>query len=205
MAVKAGTYKGRSAEERTAERSARLLEATLEVWGRDGGPKVTMTRICAEAGLTERYFYESFDGLDAALRAVMDDIAEQIADRSVAALAAATGDPTERVRAGIGAFVEILTDDPRKGRVAIVESMSIDALRPHRAELLRRFAELSAHEARGLYGVEAWDEVEGRIAATMFIGGVAELVTAWIEGVLEADPQMIVDAATHHFTSTAHR
>ncbi|KAA1380268.1 TetR/AcrR family transcriptional regulator [Aeromicrobium fastidiosum] len=205
MAVKAGTYKGRSAEERTAERRARLLEATLEVWGRDGGPKVTMTRICAEAGLTERYFYESFDGLDAALRAVMDGIAEQIADRSVAALGAATGDPTERVRAGIGAFVEILTDDPRKGRVAIVESMSIDALRPHRAELLRRFAELAAHEARGLYGVEAWDEVEGRIAATMFIGGVAELVTAWIEGVLEADPQMIVDAATHHFTSTAHR
>ena len=205
MAVKAGTYKGRSAEERTAERRARLLEATLEVWGRDGGPKVTMTRICAEAGLTERYFYESFDGLDAALKAVMDDIAAQIAERSVAALAAAEGTPAERVRAGIGAFVQILTDDPRKGRVAIVESLSIDALRPHRARLLREFAELAAREARELYGAEAWSEVEGRLAATMFIGGVAELVTAWIEGTLEASPAHIVDAATHHFTATAHR
>ena len=205
MAVKAGTYRGLTAEQRLADRRARLVEATLEVWGRDGGPRVTMTRICAEAGLTERYFYESFDGLDAALTAVMDDIAAQIAERSVAALAAAAGGPAERVRAGIGAFVEILTDDPRKGRVAIVESVSLDALRPHRAELLRQFAELAAREARALYGEQAWSETEGALAATMFIGGVAELVTAWIEGTVEATPDDIVDAATHHFTATAHR
>jgi len=205
MAVKAGTYRGMTAEQRLADRRARLVEATLEVWGRDGGPRVTMTRICAEAGLTERYFYESFDGLDAALAAVMDAIAAEIAERSVAALASTGGGPGERVRAGIGAFVEILTDDPRKGRVAIVESVSIDALRPHRAELLRQFAELSAREARELYGAEAWSEAEGRLAATMFIGGVAELVTAWIEGTVQATPDDIVDAATHHFTATAHR
>jgi AcrR family transcriptional regulator len=205
MAVKAGTYRGRTAEQRVSDRRARLVEATLEVWGRDGGPKVTMTRVCAEAGLTERYFYESFDHLDAALIAVMDDIAGQIAERSVAALSAADGGPADRVRAGIGAFVEILTDDPRKGRVAIVEAISIDALRPHRAELLRRFAELSAREARELYGAAAWGESEGRMAATMFIGGVAELVTAWIEGTLTVTPDAIVDAATHHFTATAHR
>lgn len=205
MAVKAGTYRGMSAEQRRADRRARLLEATLEVWGRDGGPRVTMTRICAEAGLTERYFYESFDGLDAALVAVMDGIADEIAERTVAALEAAEGGPAERVRVSIGEFVRILTDDPRKGRVAIVESVSLDALRPHRAELLRRFAELSAHEARELYGPEAWSETEGRMAATMFIGGVAELVTAWIEGRIEATPDEIADAATHHFTATAHR
>ncbi len=205
MAVKAGTYRGVSAEQRVAERRARLVEATLEVWGRDGGPKVTMTRVCAEAGLTERYFYESFDGLDAALTAVMDDIAAQIAEASVAALGSTEGGPTERVRAGIGAFVQILTDDPRKGRVAIVESVSIDALRPHRAELLRQFAALSAHEARELYGPEAWSETEGTMAATMFIGGVAELVTAWIEGAIDASPADIVEAATHHFIATAHR
>ncbi|KQX74072.1 TetR/AcrR family transcriptional regulator [Aeromicrobium sp. Root472D3] len=205
MAVKAGTYRGMSAEQRTADRRARLVEATLEVWGRDGGPKVTMTRVCAEAGLTERYFYESFTGLDDALAAVMDDIAAQIAERSVAALEAAAGTPEQRVRAGIGAFVQILTDDPRRGRVAIVESLSIDALRPHRARLLRQFAELAAHEARDLYGPQAWSEVEGHLAATMFIGGVAELVTAWIEGTLAASPGQIVDAATHHFTATAHR
>lgn len=164
-----------------------------------------MTRICAEAGLTERYFYESFSGLDAALLAVMEGIAEEIAEATVSTLTETEGGPTERVRASIGAFVRILTDDPRKGRVAIVESASLDALRPRRAELLRQFAQLSALEARELYGPEAWTDVEGQLAATMFIGGVAELVTGWLQGVLEASPQAIVEAATRNFTATAHR
>lgn len=205
MAVRAGQYRGVSAQDRRADRHARLLAATLEVWGRDGGPTVTMTRICAEAGLTERYFYQSFACLDDALIEVMEGIAAEIAERTVATLDSTEGGPADRVRASIGAFVKILTDDPRKGRVAIVESASLVALRPRRAELLRQFAELSAREARELYGPKAWSRPEGEMAATMFIGGVTELVTAWIEGKLEASPDGIVDAATHHFTVTSHR
>ncbi|MEJ7634874.1 TetR/AcrR family transcriptional regulator [Aeromicrobium sp.] len=205
MAVKAGTYRGMSAEQRRTERRSRLLDATLEVWGREGGPPVTMTRICVEAGLTERYFYESFDGLDAALIAVMDGIADEIEERTVTVLDRAAGGPAERVRAGIGEFIRILTEDPRKGRVTIVESMAVEALRVRRAELLRRFADLAAHEARELYGLEAWSEPEGQMVATMFIGGVAELVTGWIEGTVEANPEQIADAAAHHFVATAHR
>ena len=192
MAVKHGTYRGVSAPDRRIARRVRLLDATLEVWGRDGGPPLTMTRVCAEAGLTERYFYESFAGLDEAMIAVMECIADEIAERTVSALETTDGDPTARVRSAIGAFVRILTDDPRKGRVAIVESARLEALR------LRR-------EARALYGPRAWTESEGRLAATMFIGGVAELVTAWIEGTLEVSPDEIVQAATHHFTTTGHR
>jgi AcrR family transcriptional regulator len=205
MAVKQGRYRGVSSEDRRTDRRSRLLAATLEVWGREGGPPVTMTRICVEAGLTERYFYESFSGLDAALLAVMEGIAEEIAEATVSTLEQTGGGPTERVRASIGAFVRILTEDPRKGRVAIVESASLDALRPRRAELLRQFAQLSAHEAGELYGPEAWTDVEGQLAATMFIGGVAELVTGWLQGAIEASPEAIVEAATHNFTATAHR
>lgn len=194
-----------SADDRRAARRVRLLDAALEVCGREGGPRVTMTRICAEAGLTERYFYETFDHLDAALIAVLERIADEITERTVGALASTEGGPTERVRAAIGAFVQILTDDPRKGRVAIIEAAALDALRPRRAELLRQFAELAAREARELYGPQAWSDVEGQMAATMFIGGVAELVKAWIDGTIAASPEDVVEAATHHFTMTAHR
>ncbi len=198
-------YRGVSATERKVARRVGLLDATLEVWGRDGGLPLTMTRVCAEAGLTERYFYESFASLGEAQIAVMERIADEIAERTVEALGTTDGGPTERVRAALGAFVQILTDDPRKGRVAIVESASSDTLRPRRSALLRQFVELAAREARALYGPQAWSEAEGRLAATMFIGGVAELVTTWLEGALEASPDDIVEAATHHFTATAHR
>lgn len=205
MAVKQGRYRGVSSDDRRADRRRRLLAATLEVWGREGGPPVTMTRICAEAGLTERYFYESFSGLDAALIAVMESIADEIAAATVSTLADTPGGPTERVRASIGAFVRILTDDPRKGRVAIVESAALDALRPRRSELLRQFAQLSVIEARELYGPQARTDLDGQLAATMFIGGVAELVTGWLEGALQATPEEIVEAATLSFTATTHR
>ncbi len=205
MAVKDGVYGGVSAEERKLARRTKLLDATLEVWGRKGGPPVTMTRVCAEAGLTERYFYESFAGLGQAQIGVVQRVAAEIAECTVAALESTPGDPTDRVRAAINAFVQILTDDPRKGRVAIVESASVESVRGTRAQMLREFVDLAAREARELYGPQAWSEVEGRLAATMFIGGLAELVTTWLEGSLAATPDDIVEAATHHFTTTAHR
>lgn len=164
-----------------------------------------MTRICAEAGLTERYFYENFSGLNQALLAVLDRIAAEIAERSVTAIESTAGDATDRVRAAIAAFVQILTDDPRKGRVAIVESTSLDILRRRRNELLRRFANLAAFEARELYGPKAWNEAEGEMVGLLFVGGLAELVSAWIDEEIDASPNDIVEAATHHFTVTAHR
>ncbi|MGZ5422879.1 MAG: TetR/AcrR family transcriptional regulator [Aeromicrobium sp.] len=205
MAIKAGVYRGVTAADRAADRRERLFEATLEVWGRDGGPSVTMTRICAEAGLTERYFYENFSGLNQALLAVLDRIAAEIAERSVTAIESTAGDSTDRVRAAIAAFVQILTDDPRKGRVAIVESTSLDVLRRRRNELLRQFANLAAFEARELYGAKAWNKAEGEMVGLLFVGGLAELVRAWIDDEIDASPNDIVEAATHHFTATAHR
>jgi AcrR family transcriptional regulator len=200
----ARSYRGVAAPERLARRRAQLLEATLDLWGDPERPRVTMTGVCQRAQLTERYFYESFGHLDDALAAVLEQIADEIERTTVAALATAGGDPTDRVRASISAFVRILTDDPRKGRAAIVESAHVAATREHRERLLRRFARLSAREARRLYGPEAWGEPEGAFAATMFVGGVALLVTSWLDGTLPATPEAIVEAATRNFVATAH-
>lgn len=199
MAVQSGTYRGVSAEDRAAERRERLLEATLAVWADPTGTRPTMTRICAEAGLTERYFYESFRSLDDALTAVMDRIATEIEEVSLAAGDAAGDDPAARARASVLAFVEYLTADPRKGRVAIIEAGAMPGLRARRTQLLRHFAHRSAQEARDIYGVGGWGPREGEIAGLLFIGGMAELVSAWLDGSLEATPEELVDAATTMF------
>ena len=205
MAVKAGVYGGRTHEERRRDRRERLLDAVLTVWGgADAGP-VTMTRVCAEAGLSERYFYEQFANLDAALLAVLEQVAQEIAVTSVAALEQTDGDPRSRARAGIAAFVQILTDDPRKGRVALIQSMTLPSLRARRAELLRDFVTLTVEKAEALHGESAWTGPEGRLAATLFIGGIAQLVTDWIEDALPATPDELVDAATYLYEATAHR
>ena len=197
MAVQSGTYRGLSAAERTADRRARLLEATLDVWA-DPTTTVTMTRVCQRAGLTERYFYESFRSLEDALVAVMDQVATEIEERSRAAADVAGDDPAARVRASVQAFVDLVAADPRRGRVAIIEAGANPALRPRRTKLLRDFAHRAAAEARELYDLR-WSEAEGEMAGLLFIGGMAELVTAWLDGSLEATPEQLVEAATAAF------
>ncbi|CAN5128666.1 TetR/AcrR family transcriptional regulator [soil metagenome] len=198
MAVQSGVYRGVSAEDRAADRRARLLDATLSVWA-DPQVRTTMTAVCAEAGLSERYFYESFGGLDEALTAVLDAVAAEIEAARVAATEAAGDDPTSAVYAAVTSFVQMLVDDPRKGRVAIIEASAMPALRPRRTALLRHFAHLAAESAAELLGTRASDPVSDEIAGLIFIGGMAELVTAWLEGALEATPTELVDAASRSF------
>ena len=64
-----------------------------------------MTAICANANLTERYFYESFRNRDELLVTVIDGIADEIRTVTLAAMEAADGDPREQIRAGIDAFI----------------------------------------------------------------------------------------------------
>jgi len=198
MAVQSGVYRGVPAEERVAERRARLMEATLAVWA-DPGRRTTMTAICAEAALTERYFYESFSGLDEALRAVMEAIASEIETTTLEAAEQAGDDPAARTRATLDAFIALLRDDPRKGRVAIVEAAAVPELRQRRTELLRHFAHRSAEEARTMLGLPRRSTAEDEIAGLLFIGGMAELVTAWLDGAVDAAPEDIVEAASRGF------
>jgi AcrR family transcriptional regulator len=195
MAGQSGVYRGVSAAERAATRRTQLLEAALAVWA-DPGTRTTMTAVCAAAGLSERYFYESFSGLDALLEAVMNEIAAEIEETSRHAADRAGDDPQARARASIHAFVRLLLDDPRKGRVAIVESVAVPKLRRRRTELLRHLAHQSAVEARERLGSRNRSENEDETAGLLFIGGMAELVTAWLDGTLTASAEEIVDAAS---------
>lgn len=195
MAVQSGVYRGVSAAERATERRARLLEAGLTVWATPE-TRTTMTAVCAAAGLSERYFYESFSGLDALLEAVMNGIAAEIEETSRRAADNAGDDPEARARASIRAFVQLLLDDPRKARVAIVESVAVPKLRQRRTELLRHLAHQSALEARESLGSRGRSETADETAGLLFVGGMAELVTAWLDGALETSADEIVDAAS---------
>lgn len=205
VAVKKGVYRGLTAQERAAERRERLLEATLEVWGREGGPPVTMTRICQQAQLTERYFYEQFANLEEALEEVLKSIYEEIVEVTAAALEQTSGDPADRARIGIAAFLDVFVKDPRKGRVAMILAPGRAELRERRQEMLRSLSSFAAMEAGELYGEEAEPGPRGELAGILFVGGLSELVAGWIEGTLETDPAELVDAATRAFTRLAHR
>ena len=76
------------------------------------GERATMTAICHQAGLTERYFYESFPNRDAALVAALDQVTEEIASDSIGVLQASSGSAEERVHAMTRAFAHWAAEQP---------------------------------------------------------------------------------------------
>ncbi len=204
MASNSRRYRGVSAEDRRSGRRRQLLDAALEIVGTLGVERATMTAICAQAGLTERYFYESFGARDELLLAMVDEIAEQVRSAVLAALSDTGGDAAARARAAIAAFVALLTDDPRKGRAAIIESSTLPALRRRRHELFGDFAALVVTQARALFGSAALPSPRDEISALLLVGGLGELITAWIQGGTSAGVEDIVDVATRWFAAGMH-
>ena len=78
--------------------------------------------VCRAAGLTDRYFYESFRDGRALFLAVFDAVTDELFAAVAAAVADAEPDAEEQLRAAIGTFLRALADDPRSARVVFAEA-----------------------------------------------------------------------------------
>lgn len=196
MTEGARSYGGKTADERAADRRERLVEAAITLLATRGEARTTMTAVCAEAGLTERYFYESFGSRDEVLIAALDSVSEEIARTTLDAVSTSSGDPAARVRATIAAVVDFVVAAPNKMRVAVVESNANATMRTRRHELLGTFAALVASEAREIFGDETWPEPRDHLQAVIFMAGLSELVASWLLGEIELTPDELVTTAS---------
>src|SRR2546421_10541252 len=79
--ARARNYAGLSAEERRLARRERLIEGAIRAYGELGYRNTTVKAVCEAAGLTERYFYESFANSEALLVAAFDTVSRRGVDR----------------------------------------------------------------------------------------------------------------------------
>lgn len=198
-----GVYGGQSAAQRQTERRSQLLDAGLELIGTRGWSATTVRGVCTEAGLTSRFFYESFEDLDALAVAVFDDVVEDAVTRVLAAVAAAAENPRAKARAAIDTFVRALTDDPRRARVAFVEALGSEPLLQRRLATMTVFAELIATQARASYAPAAREEPLVDLTARLLAGGLAELLISWLGGEIKVDRDQLIDDCVDLFVATA--
>ncbi|MET3962240.1 AcrR family transcriptional regulator [Marmoricola sp. OAE513] len=199
------SYGGKTATERVAERRQRLVDATISVLATSGEAHATMTAVCVEAGLTERYFYESFTGLDDAMLAALDSVCEEILALATSVIESTPGDPESRVHAVMQAIVDMVTDSPAKVRVAVIHASANPRLRARRNELLSVFADFVAREASELYGDHAWPAARARVHGLVYIAGFSELVASWLNGDVELTPAELVETAEGLFAALSRR
>jgi AcrR family transcriptional regulator len=189
-------YQGLPADERRALRRARLLEAGLELLGHEGWQATTVTAVCERARLTPRYFYESFGSRDELVVAIFDSIVGEVAGEVSDRLAAGSPEIEDLIRANIAAWVEVASEDPRKGRVAFVEALGSEALMRRRLDATRRFAGILGEQARAAHDVRARDRRALDLACLVVAGGLIETMIEWLEGGLDRPAEQVVEDYT---------
>lgn len=169
------------------------MEAGLDIAGNEGWQAAGVRAVCARARLTTRYFYESFDNREALLVAVFDAASAEAAERVVAAVGGAPDDALSKSRAAVGAFVDLLEEDPRKARVMFTEAIGVEALERRRHEVLRLFAHLIREQAREFYRAPPAADRILDTTAFLLAGGLAELLLAWLDGELASSRDELVE------------
>ncbi|KAA1421340.1 TetR/AcrR family transcriptional regulator [Nocardioides humilatus] len=195
-------YAGQDAAARASSRRTRLLAAGLEVLGTDGATALTVRRALAETGLAPRYFYESFASTDALQVAVFEQVLAEVEDGARRALESAPRRARARIRAVLLALCEVLLDDPRKGRIVLVEAVASPALGPLRLDAAERFAGVLAEFATGAWRGHAPDAGAVVVTSQFAVGGMAETLARVLAGRLDLDRDVLVDHLTELLLGT---
>lgn len=176
------SYGGVSAEDRRADRRAKLLAAGRKAWAESGPAGVKVRGICALSGLTDRYFYEHFANRDALLLAVADDVRDQLLGAMVAAGLNTEGSAEAKLRAALRAFFDTAAADPQIMRIVTSDTAGVPGLAERRRDVLTTIADLVVQYAPAVLGVEDYDPEQLRRAAMFVTGGVNQLIEAWLGG-----------------------
>jgi AcrR family transcriptional regulator len=190
-------YGGVSARARVAARRDHLLAAGLELFGTQGYLHTTIDQVCAQAGLTKRYFYESFRSCEDLLGALVRSLWVEAAQRGMTAVETAPAGMDAQIRQGIGAVVDYYTGDQRRGRVAFLEAVGIsDRIEVERREYVGVFTTLLQSYAAELLGELIPPEQTMRLNAGALVGAGSELVTEFLLGAVAISPAELADYLT---------
>lgn len=184
-----GRWSGVPLQDRQTLRREELLAAGVQLLGGAAGPALTVRAVCRAAGLTERYFYESFADRDEFVRAVYDDVC----GTAMAALTTA-----ETPREAVERFVTLMVDDPVRGRVLLIAPEREPVLTKSGAEWMPNFTALLQHKLTRIT-----DPAKQAMVATGLVGALTALFTAYLNGRLPTTREQFIDYCVDMLVSRA--
>lgn len=188
-------YGGISAADRRADRLARLLQAGRLLWGEGGQSAVTVRGVCAQAGLTPRYFYEHFEDRDGLLCAIHDQVVAQV----VAVLVGAGDDRdavlSARLHAAITAMLELIADDPHIHRILTAAPERSAGLATRRTALVDAVTDVVVASAPDVVRGPLPGPAQLRRRAQFIVGGVDAVIGAWLDDPVGAPTEVAAQCA----------
>jgi AcrR family transcriptional regulator len=119
--------------EKRARTRAQLIEAGHALFARQAVESVTVDDLVKQAGVAKGTFYVHFDGLDALIAAVAEDLVQSF-DELLQPARTSIAEPALRIAFGCRCFIDKAREDPRWAAVAA----RIAATAPKGAESVRR-------------------------------------------------------------------
>ena len=173
-------YKGANKAERQAERHEQLISAGIVVIGSEGYQATKVKQVCKQAGLTERYFYESFANKEALLCACYSKILQDLQLMLLESVQLHYFKPLNAGRSALEALFTFITHDRAAARLIMLEVLGVSPV----VDTLYREA---MHNIDGLIllvakpestlGNEDWDK---NIVASGLTGAATQIARQWI-------------------------
>ncbi|WP_109506592.1 TetR/AcrR family transcriptional regulator [Nocardioides speluncae] len=184
-------WAGTTKAERQSARQARIRAAGYELITVGGTSAVTVRSVCRQAGLTDRYFYESFESRDALLAAMFLESADAVHHALTEVIEQHHGDPVRLVEALQGVFEEHILDDPAKGRLLLLDSLTEPALAGVSLAAVPAFTRLVQTQLP----TDA-PRAQRAMTAVGLMGALAALLSSWFAGTLRVSREELVQHCT---------
>lgn len=173
-----------------------LLDAGLQLWHDRGWPAATLDAAAAAAGLDAGPFRDEFAGPSDLVCAVFDAIVDERSAAMLSAMADAPPTMAPRMRALLNAMFDDVARDHRRA-VVLAEPVGCPALLAKRRSANRGFAEIVVNANR-----ESRREPDHlRAAGHYALGGLGELVFAWLDPASPLERELVVEHGVRLFES----
>jgi len=183
-------YRGVPQDERRAQRRSQLIEAAIAVYGDRGYRQSTVKAVCEAAGLTERYFYESFANSEELLIASFNAVTYGVLEEITGAAHGAGRSRVARARAMLNTYFAALQREPRSARVFLVEIRGVSRAVDKAFDAALRAIGVQVGRYVVPPGVPADPLLEAGI-----VGGVIHIALRWIEDGYTPDIDTVTDSA----------
>ncbi|GAA6154049.1 TetR/AcrR family transcriptional regulator [Pseudoteredinibacter isoporae] len=199
------SYKGLNTSERKALRRTQLMKAGIDVMGSKGYASCSCKMICNQAGLTERYFYQSFANREALLQTIYQEHSERImALISEAVMNGETDQLALRVELGLRAFYQDMRENPKIARILYIETSGVS---PEMDDLVAStthgFAIMFIELLQHYYPDKHLGVDDAELVAIGLVGGVNAILVHWLLSNFEMPLESVLQSASFMFKSVS--
>lgn len=174
------SYRGLKAAERKALRRENLIEAGVDIIGNRGYAQTTVKDLCRRAGVSERYFYESFANKEELLSAVYQHVTDRLRDGFIDIMNDRGSNSGQRGQDATRMFLKHVSD-PVLARIQLQEILGVsDGLNREYQRAMTELGEFIGLAMRMVFpDIPAEKFASGVVGASM-AGAVIQVANNWV-------------------------